>query len=60
MNHYILPLLCGVFITLIQVMSNNILRWNCRSIKANAKDFNLLITVQKPVAVCLQETFLRD
>ena len=60
MNHYILPLLYGVVIPLTQVMSNNILQWNCRSIKANAEEFNLLITEQKPVAICLQETFLKD
>ena len=28
--------------------------------KANFEELNLLINEQKPVAVCLQETFLRD
>ena len=41
-------------------MSNNILQWNCRSIKANFEELNLLVNEQKPVAVCLQETFLKD
>ena len=40
-------------------MSNNILQWNCRSIKANFEELNLLVNEQKPVAVCLQETFLK-
>ena len=60
MNRYILPWFCGVFLTLTFTMNNNILQWNCRSIKANLEELNLLINEQKPVAVCLQETFLKD
>ena len=41
-------------------MNNTILQWNCRSIKANFEELTLLINEQKPVAVCLQETFLKD
>ena len=41
-------------------MNNTILQWNCRSIKANFEELNLLINEKKPVAVCLQETFLKD
>ena len=41
-------------------MTNNILQWNCRSIKANFEELTLLVNEQKPVAVCLQETFLKD
>ena len=40
-------------------MTNHILQWNCRSVKANFEELNLLIH-EKPVAVCLQETFLKD
>ena len=36
-------------------MGNNILQW-----KANSKELNLLVNDYKLVAVCLQETFLRD
>ena len=36
------------------------LQWNCRSIKATFEELNLLINEKKPVAVCLQETFLKD
>ena len=60
MNRYILPLFCGIFIFLNIIMTNHILQWNCRSVKANFEELNLLINEQKPVAVCLQETFLRD
>ena len=41
-------------------MTNHILQWNCRSVKANFDELNLLIHEKKPVAVCLQETFLKD
>ena len=41
-------------------MTNHILQWNCRSVKANFEELNLLIKEKKPVAVCLQETFLKD
>ena len=41
-------------------MSNNILQWNCLNIKANFEELTLLVNQQKPVAVCLQETFLQD
>ena len=41
-------------------MTNHILQWNCRSVKANFEELNLLINEKKPVAFCLQETFLKD
>ena len=41
-------------------MTNNILQWNCRSIKANYEELTLLVNELKPVALCLQETFLKD
>ena len=41
-------------------MTIHILQWNCRSVKANYKELNLLINEKKPVAVSLQETFLKD
>ena len=46
--------------TLNSIMINHILQWNCRSVKANFEELNLLIHEKKPVAVCLQETFLKD
>ena len=60
MERLILPaLLIPIILTLIN-MSNNILQWNCRSIKANFEELNLLVNEQKTVAVCLQEIFLKD
>ena len=41
-------------------MANKIIQWNCRSIKANFEEMNLLVSNGKPVAICLQETFLKD
>ena len=41
-------------------MTSHILQWNCRSVKANYEELNLLINEKKPVAVSLQETFLKD
>ena len=41
-------------------MTNHILQWNCRSVKASYEELNLLINEKKPVAVSLQDTFLKD
>ena len=60
MNHSIFPLVCSIFFLLTLIMGNNILQWNCRSVKANFEELTLLINEQKAVAVCLQETFLKD
>ena len=60
MNRYILPALCSVYLALHLAMNNAILQWNCRRIKANLEELNLLINERKPVAVCLQETYLKD
>ena len=59
MNRHELPFIYGIFFTLTFAMNNNILQWNCRSIKANFEELKLLINEKKPVAVCLQETFLK-
>ena len=53
-------MLCGIVLTLNFLMTNTILQWNCRSTKANVEELNLLVNKHKPVAVCLQETFLKD
>ena len=60
MNQFIHPVFYGVFLTLNIAMNNTILQGNCCSIKANFEELALLINEQKPVAVCLQETFLKD
>ena len=60
MNKYIIPILFGIFLTLTFVMNTITLQWNCRSVKANFEELNFLINEKKPVAVSLQETFLKD
>ena len=60
MKNYVFSSFCGIYLILNLAMSNNILHLNCRSIKANFEELTLLINKQKPVAVCLQETFLKD
>ena len=60
MNRHELPFIYGFFLTLAFEMNNNILQWNGRNIKANFEELKLLINEKKPVAVCLQETFLKD
>ena len=60
MNRYLFALICGILIPLNITMTNHILQWNCRSVKANFEELNLLINDKRPVAVCLQETCLKD
>ena len=60
MENPILPVLLISLILIPIAMSNNILQWKCRSIKANYEELTLLVNELKPVAVCLQETFLKD
>ena len=40
---------------------NYIIQWNCRGLRSNREDIELLITKYSPAAICLQETmFKRD
>ena len=39
---------------------NKILQWNCRGLKPNFDEINLLLNDHNPIAFCLQETFLKD
>ena len=41
-------------------MANHILQWNCRNVKANLEELYLFINEEKPVAGCLEESFLKD
>ena len=41
-------------------MTNKILQWNCRGLKANFNEILLLLTAFNPSIVCLQETFLKE
>ena len=60
MNNNILPKLCSVILIFALSMSNTILQWNCRGLNANIEELSLLIDEHKPVALCLQETFLKE
>ena len=51
---------CGIFIFLNIILTNHILQWICRSVKVYFEELNFLIIENKPVAICLQETFLKD
>ena len=37
---------------------NYIIQWNCRGLRSNREDIELLITKYSPAAICLQETLL--
>ena len=41
-------------------MANTIIQWNCRGLKSNIEELILLLNQYNPVAVCLQETFLKE
>ena len=42
-------------------MTNSVIQWNCRLLRPNFDDLSLLIVKHNnPLAVCLQETFLKD
>ena len=60
MNNFMLSKLCLLILLYTITMCNNIIQWNCRGVNANFEELSLLISEHKPVAVCLQETFLKD
>ncbi len=39
--------------------SQNIIQWNCRGLRNNFNDLQILVQDLKPSALCLQETFLK-
>ena len=45
-NSYVLP-------------HNYIIRWNCRGLRSNRKDMELLVLIYSPPAICLKETLLK-
>ena len=38
----------------------NIIQWNCRGLRSSREDIELLLSQHSPVALCLQETKLKD
>ena len=41
-------------------MTNSFIQWNCRGLKPNFNELQLLINEHNPIAVLLQETFLKE
>ena len=41
-------------------MTNTDIQWNCRGLRPNFDELSLLIVKHNPLAVCLQETLLKD
>ena len=39
---------------------NYIIQWNCRGLRSNREDIELLISKYSPAAICLQETLLKQ
>ena len=39
--------------------TNTVIQWNCRGLKSNFEELALILNQYNPVAVCLQETFLK-
>ena len=39
-------------------MGHNIIHWNCRGLRSNRENLELLVNKHKPLAICLQETKL--
>ena len=42
------------------LMTNSFIQWNCRGLRPNFDELSLLVVKHSPLAVCLQETFLKD
>ena len=40
--------------------NSNFIQWNCRGLRVNFNELSLLIQNHNPVAICLQETHLKD
>ena len=38
----------------------SVIQWNCRGLRPNFYELTILIVKYNPLAVCLQETFLKD
>ena len=39
---------------------NTIIQWNCRGLKINFLELTLLVQLYNPIAICLQETHLKE
>ena len=43
MNNSILLILCAVLLSTTEIMTNNILQWNCRGFSANFEELSVLV-----------------
>ena len=41
-------------------MTNLVIQWKCRGLRSSFDELSILIVKHNPLAVCLQETFLKD
>ena len=41
-------------------MTNSVIQWNCHGLRPNFDELSLLIVKYNPLAVCLEETFLKN
>ena len=41
-------------------MTNSVIQWNCHGLRPNFDELTVLIIKHNPVAVCFQETVLKD
>ena len=41
-------------------MTNSVIQWNCRGLRPNFDELSILVVKYNPLAICLQETFLKD
>ena len=48
------------FTPILPPMTNSVIQWNCRGLRSNFEELSILIVKHNPLAVCLQETFLKD
>ena len=39
---------------------DTLIQWNCRGLKNNFNELKLLISTHNPIAICLQETYLKE
>ena len=40
--------------------ANPLVQWNCRGLKANYSDLDIIFQTLSPAVICLQETFQSD
>ena len=41
-------------------MPKSIIQWNCRGIRANYEELQLLLEKYNPKVICLQETYIKE